>query len=514
MSSVSPLQASDSLVSNPEIAIRVERVSKTYTLWRSPQDRLAYPFRRLASSMVPAALRRGRTQVDSFREFHALHDISFEIAKGEAWGIVGTNGSGKSTLLKIVSGNLLPTAGVVEVEGKTAILDYSSGLNGDFTGRENVYLKGALFGLSKKDIDEKFDSIESFADIGEFIDQPVKTYSSGMGARLGFAIMAHVDADILITDEALAVGDAFFVQKCMRHLRAFLSRGTFLFVSHSINDVMSLCNKAIWLEQGEVQDIGDAREVCHAYLNSIDKKKSLHYQAEIKGAGGRVSGDKEALQHPARAQEGSADPGVKDRISLSAEQLAAIRNYIAPSKTAPEISPARQALISVIESAIPLEAKIDGDTGVGGGRIVAVSITNAARETLSQVIGGEEIWVEVNAVAERTLDHPIIGFQLQNYMGLTIVGENTAAASKERSIALEAGMSITVRLGFRMPLVPIGVYVFRVALADGMESANAVIDVVHEAAMLRCTASAPRHGLVGTPLVGLEILVHEARADH
>src|SRR5713101_5422824 len=202
-----------------EPVVQVKDVSKSYGMWSSPRARLAHPILNAVRRVFPVS-RIGLKNLEQrtrhmYREFHALQDISFEIMKGESWGFIGVNGSGKSTLLKIISGNLRPTKGSVEVEGKVAILDYGSGINGEFTGRENVYLKASILGLTRKQVDERFDSIAAFADIGEFMDQPVKTYSSGMGARLGFAIMAHVDADIMITDEALAVGDAFFVQKCM-----------------------------------------------------------------------------------------------------------------------------------------------------------------------------------------------------------------------------------------------------------------------------------------------------------
>ena len=162
------------------------------------------------------------------REFYALNNISFEIKKGESMGFVGVNGSGKSTLLKIISGNLRPSSGFVEVNGKVVILDYSSGFHGELTGRENIFIKASILGLTKKQINECYDSIVEFAEIGDFINQPVKIYSSGMTSRLGFAIIAHVNADIIITDEALAVGDIFFVQKCMRFIREFLKKGNFL----------------------------------------------------------------------------------------------------------------------------------------------------------------------------------------------------------------------------------------------------------------------------------------------
>ena len=199
------------------LAVRVDGVSKSYGLWSSPSARIQFPFINTMRRVTPAwlgmdSILEARTR-QMYREFKALENVSLEIAKGESWGIIGVNGSGKSTLLKMIAGNLRPTTGRVEVDGKVAILDYSSGLHGGFTGRENVYLKASMHGMSRREIDEKFESIVSFADIGDFMDQPVRSYSSGMVARLGFAIIAHVDADIIITDEALAVGDAFFVQK-------------------------------------------------------------------------------------------------------------------------------------------------------------------------------------------------------------------------------------------------------------------------------------------------------------
>src|SRR5690606_32134565 len=180
------------------------------------------------------------------------------------------NGSGKSTLLQLICGTLTPTAGEIQVNGRVAaLLELGAGFNPEFTGRENVYLNGAILGLSREEIDARLDDIFAFADIGEFVDQPVKTYSSGMYVRLAFAVIAHVDADILIIDEALAVGDALFTQKCMRFLRKFREHGTLLFVSHDSHAVTNLCQRAIWLQQGRIVEQGSAKEVSEAYLASL-----------------------------------------------------------------------------------------------------------------------------------------------------------------------------------------------------------------------------------------------------
>lgn len=234
-------------MSSDEVAIRVENLSKCYQIYDRPQDRLR-------QSIMPRLQRlAGRTPTQYFREFWALRDVSFEIRRGETVGIIGRNGSGKSTLLQIICGTLTPTSGTVETHGRiAALLELGSGFNPEFTGRENVYMNGAVLGLSTEDIDARFDDIAAFADIGGFLAQPVKSYSSGMIVRLAFAVQAMVDPDILIVDEALAVGDEKFQRKCFSRLEELKSRGTaILFVSHSTQQVVELCEKALLLERGE-----------------------------------------------------------------------------------------------------------------------------------------------------------------------------------------------------------------------------------------------------------------------
>jgi len=192
--------------------------------------------------------------VRAIGEFLALNDVSFEVSRGETVGIIGRNGAGKSTLLQIVCGTLKPTSGFIETHGRiAAMLELGAGFNPEFSGRENIFLNGYIVGLTRQQIEARYDAICGFADIGEFIEQPIKTYSAGMAVRLAFAVMAHVDAQILVIDEALAVGDARFVQKCMRFLREFKERGTLLFVSHDTIAVSSLCDRAIWLDAGRVK---------------------------------------------------------------------------------------------------------------------------------------------------------------------------------------------------------------------------------------------------------------------
>ncbi len=204
-------------MSSDQVAIQISKLSKCYEIYDAPRDRLK-------QFILPVLQRKtGRSPKRYFREFWALRDVSFDVMKGETIGVIGRNGCGKSTLLQMICGTLSPTEGSIRTQGRiAALLELGSGFNPEFTGRENVYLNAAVLGLTRSEIEARFDAITAFAEIGEFIEQPVKTYSSGMMVRLAFAVIAHVDADILIVDEALAVGDAFFTQKCMRFLRQFM----------------------------------------------------------------------------------------------------------------------------------------------------------------------------------------------------------------------------------------------------------------------------------------------------
>lgn len=243
-----------------DIAIEVSNICKSFSSQGSSARRVA---RLLLGKKQPAA-----------GAFTALSDISFTVRTGETLGIIGSNGAGKSTLLQIICGTLYPTSGRVAVQGKlAALLELGAGFNPEFTGRENVYLSAAVYGLTHEQIDARLSEILSFAEIGEFIDQPVKTYSSGMFVRLAFAIIAHVDAQILVIDEALAVGDIYFTQKCMRFLKAFAQTGTLLFVSHDTTTVVNLCDRAVWLKRGVLQKVGNARDVSEAYLSSVYENK-------------------------------------------------------------------------------------------------------------------------------------------------------------------------------------------------------------------------------------------------
>jgi lipopolysaccharide transport system ATP-binding protein len=251
------------------IAIKVENLSKFYQIYDQPHDRLKQFILPRLQGMV------GWQPEQYFREFRALKDVSFEVKKGETVGIIGRNGSGKSTLLQMICGTLNPTGGSIQTHGRiAALLELGSGFNPEFTGRENVYMNAAVLGLHREEIDERFDDIAAFADIGDFIEQPSKTYSSGMMVRLAFAVAISVDPDILIVDEALAVGDGPFQRKCYSRIEEIKNNGaSILFVTHSTQTVIEICNRAILMNQGAILFDGDSHRAVNSYyqLNSSNQ---------------------------------------------------------------------------------------------------------------------------------------------------------------------------------------------------------------------------------------------------
>lgn len=249
-----------------DIAIRIDNLSKCYHIYEKPRDRLLQ------------MLSRGRRQY--FREFWALRGVSFEVRKGETVGILGRNGSGKSTLLQLICGTLNPTSGTIQTYGRiAALLELGAGFNPEFTGRENVALSCALLGMSLDEAGARFDDIAAFADIGDFIEQPVKTYSSGMYVRLAFAVNIVARPDIMIVDEALAVGDMNFQAKCMSAMTRLQQSGaTVLFVSHDTSAVKSLCGRAVYLDRGQVRTTGPAGEVAELYMRTMREEMNAEQQ--------------------------------------------------------------------------------------------------------------------------------------------------------------------------------------------------------------------------------------------
>lgn len=435
-----------------DIVIHVENVSKCYYIFDQPSDRLKqfiYPkFQRIL----------GQLPTNYYKEFWALKDISLEIRKGETIGIVGRNGSGKSTLLQIICGTLYPTSGTIQTQGRiAALLELGSGFNPEFTGRENTYLNGAVLGLSKEEIDLRFDDIAAFADIGDFIEQPVKTYSSGMMVRLAFAVIAHVNADILIIDEALAVGDSFFSQKCMRFLRNFMDLGTTLFVSHDSAAVKNLCTRAIWLSRGTSIMSGTPEKICNHYLQqSLQETYGNNYSL------GNLQKDHDNEAHNVSIEK-SRDP---------------IINY---------------GTKAIIQDNLSLATGWKTDTA----EVIAITIDKLNNNPSLEFAGGEKVRVTIRAKAYDQLNNPILGFILKDRLGQELFGENTIPVTHQKECIVNAGHEFEAVFIFRLPILQNGEYMMMVSLAEGDTLNHIHHHYMHDAFLLKVHSSQVKFGIVG-----------------
>lgn len=451
-----------------DVAIRVTDLHKCFQIYATPGHRLR--------QFVLPRLRRllGMPVRQYYRDFWALHGISFEVRKGQTVGIIGRNGSGKSTLLQMICGTLHPSRGRIEVQGRVAaLLELGSGFNPEFTGRENVFLNASVLGQSEEKTRDRFAAIEAFADIGEFIDQPVKTYSSGMLVRLAFAVIAHVDADILVIDEALAVGDAFFTQKCMRFLRGFMEHGTVLFVSHDTAAVKSLCNYAIWLDAGQVRERGSPKDVSEHYLQA-------YYEAQ--------------------QGEGSLD----QTASASTEQVLAL-------VAAPERARQDQRLPHLNASNLRNDLRLftfspnAPSFGQGGSKVLNVQLCNEAGAPLAWAVGGEEVALQVDTLALQDLHQPIVGFVIKDRLGQALFGDNTYIAYEHKPHACLKGQLLRARFAFQMPRLPVGDYSITIAIADGTQQEHVQHQWIFDALTFRSESTSVSSGLVGIPMASVEL---------
>lgn len=454
------------LMSSNDIAIRVQNLSKCYQIYDNPRDRLK-------QFLVPRFQRLlGRQSQQYFREFWALKDVSFEIKKGETVGIIGRNGSGKSTLLQMICGTLNPTSGSIQTNGRiAALLELGSGFNPEFTGRENVYMNASVLGLSNEEIDARFSDIVAFADIGDFIEQPVKTYSSGMMVRLAFAVIAHVDADILVVDEALAVGDAFFTQKCMRFLRSFMKNGTVLFVSHDTGAVVNLCNTAVLLNRGQVVETGSPKNVIEHYLATLYESTQ-----EVDGV-------------------------QTDEKKISAGQTQGQSEY----------RDMREALInaSTLRNDVEIFQFKPDQTGFGTGdaKIISVQLLDQNGVPLSWVVGGEDVILNIRCMAHKKILRPIIGFQFKDRLGQVIFSDNTFISYQNSLVTVDEGAEISAHFEFRLPVLPTGDYSISPAFAEGTQEEHVQHHWVHDAMIVRVHASSVCLGLIGVSMkkISLEV---------
>ncbi len=381
-----------------EIAISLKNISKCYKRYARPVDRLK-------EILLP-----GKSHA---QEFWALKDIDLEIFKGETLGIIGQNGSGKSTLLQIIAGTLTPTTGDVFVNGRiSALLELGSGFNPEFTGRQNVFFNGRILGLSNEEIAAKFDDIAAFAEIGEFIDRSVKTYSSGMVVRLAFAVIANTEPSILIVDEALAVGDARFQAKCMKRIRQLKEQGvTILFVSHDSSSVKMLCKTAVLMNAGKILEVGEPKEVVNHYIALLSSEKQE---------------DKQEKQAPG--------------LSKEIREVENHNDFVANSQSETKLNRHGNQL-AVINS---------------------VKITDLDNNKLSKVETGTTFQIIVSLEAKEELEKLIVGISLRNLMGLVIYGINTHLMNVDLP-DLQAGQQLKVC--FQIPChLNKGIYTFTVGI--------------------------------------------------
>lgn len=422
-----------------DLAISVKHLNKTYRIFDHAGDR------------VKQALTFGHKQYH--KTFTALRDVSFDIKKGQTVGIIGRNGSGKSTLLQLMCGILKPTSGTVHVMGRiTALLELGAGFNPEFTGRENVYFQGAVIGITKAQIDARFEKIASFADIGTFMDQPVRTYSSGMFVKLAFSVAIHVEPDILVIDEALGVGDAVFMQRCFRFLNEFRKTGTLIVVSHDLQTIKSLCERVIWLKQGEVQAVGSAKSVCEGYLSDI-------FGGTTKNT--RITRDPKQLDF------------VDQRLPfLNASNLRNDLRLFCFDPNGPSF-------------------------GLGEARAVEVRLVSEDDQPYHWVVGGEVVTLSIEVQMDQPLKSPIIGFVVKNGSGQALFGDNTYINYLNKPLEISKGEGLRAHFRFRMPRLPIGSYSIAVAIADGSQDVNDIHHWIHDALVFESQRSSVDGSLIG-----------------
>ncbi|MEB3182503.1 MAG: ABC transporter ATP-binding protein [Nostocaceae cyanobacterium] len=414
-----------------EIAISLKNVSKCFKRYGRPVDRLK-------ELLLP-----GKTTAD---EFWALRDINLEIPKGQTVGIVGRNGSGKSTMLQIIAGTLTPTTGKVQVKGRvSALLELGSGFNPEFTGRQNVFFNGRLLGLSQEEIEDRFDDIAAFADIGDFLDEPVKTYSSGMFVRLAFAVAVNVDPEVLIVDEALSVGDGVFVHRCMAKIKEFQdSGGTILFVSHDMGAVTRLCSEAVWINDGQIVEQSTPIEISKSYQAWMYEK---------------------------------INEGIKNKIDSESDNQKNI-----------ELTNNREVYLEV-EKQVEKENynKFTGDKylafpnirrfGTGRCEIISIQIFNDEGEETGFVMPNDRLILCTKIACNDNVESPILGITMYDRLRVPITGWNTTQYEYQLT-QFKTGQIISVTFKVKWPHIKSDIYSLEPAIADGSQESHEMMDWV------------------------------------
>jgi lipopolysaccharide transport system ATP-binding protein len=431
-----------------DVVIRAEGLTKSYRVFGQSSDRLKQAFT------------FGRRQY--YKRFTALDDVSFEIRKGETVGIIGRNGSGKSTLLQMVCGILKPSSGRIEVRGRiSALLELGAGFHPDFTGRENARFLATLLGLAPGQLEERLPAIESFADIGEYFEQPVRTYSSGMFVRLAFAVAAAVDPEVLVVDEALSVGDAQFQAKCFRRLEELKALGaTIIFVSHALEQVVHLCDRALLLDRGRLVDDGRPTDVTRSYL-----ERAFPPSASVAGSGAGAVG-------------GAASPGASRDAAPAGEAFARRPAY----------------------------ARDERRWGDRGAAIVDFAVTAGGHRDVTGFRSSDTVIIELEVVFHRDCELPVYGIAFKAEGGLTLFNGNSRDLPGGGFTRRTAGERVVVRFSLQ-PRVTRNVYLISVGVAEIRDGQLVPLDRRYDAIRLECSDSGSGTGVVD---MALEMSVSQA----
>ncbi|MDF0553156.1 ABC transporter ATP-binding protein [Kamptonema sp. UHCC 0994] len=443
-----------------ETVISLKNVSKCFKRYKHPVDRLKemiFPGKKLAD------------------EFWALRDINIQIPKGQTLGIVGRNGSGKSTLLQIIVGTLTPTTGEVDVKGRiSALLELGSGFNPEFTGRQNVFFNAQLLGFNQKETENKFDQIAAFADIGDFIDQPVKTYSSGMFVRLAFAVATSVDPDILVVDEALSVGDEAFQRKCFARLQIIQERGgTILFVSHAASSVTQLCKSAILMDHGELLLTHTPKLVISKYQKMIyaEPDKAEELKAEIRELNKLVKQEAENHHQSSLETKNGNSPAKNGEI-----------------KKEPVISRAIEYYEFYDPGMIPADTVRYPSRGA---EIINPCITTLKGKVINHLIGRQEYIYTYSVIFFKSTSKVRFGMLIKTISGFELAGSSLNAASQSLQY-VEAGTTVSVNFRFKCLLNP-GVYFLNAGVVGMVDDDLTYLDRCVDVAMFRVQPCAESH---------------------
>ena len=444
-----------------DIAIRAQDLSKCFQIYDSPHDRLKQFILPRFQGMA------GKIPKKYFREFWALRDVSLEIKKGETVGIIGRNGSGKSTLLQIICGTLNPSSGSVETHGRiAALLELGSGFNPEFTGRDNAYMNAAVLGLNRAEVDARFDDIASFADIGQFIDQPVKAYSSGMVVRLAFAVAINVDPEILIVDEALSVGDELFQRKCFSRIEAIKNKGaTILFVSHSGGTIVELCDRAVLMDSGEKLAAGIPKQIVGRYQKLLyaptDKRETMREQ--IRRA------DESIMASVHIVEQASLKTQFQDEIIQEPQEN--FDPYLKPSST------------------IEYESH--------GAYINSPIILTLSGEQVNNLVRGKTYRYVYTVQFIKSANNIRFGMLIKTTSGIELGGGSSANSPRESLASVEAGSSYRIEFRFHCTLNT-GVYFLNAGVSGDINGTETYLHRLIDIAMFRVQ---PNTGSLTTGIV-------------